>query len=53
MSIYNNEAKIYPDLNPSAPQEPQIYQLRKLTKIATFFLDEIETRKRETKKRNN
>ena len=28
MSIYDNETKIYPDLNPSAPQEPQTYQLK-------------------------
>ena len=46
MTIYNNEAKIYPDLNPSAPQEPQVYRLKKLTEIEVFFLDEIEDRRR-------
>ena len=49
MSIYDNETKIYPDLNPSAPQEPQTYRLKKLTEIDVFFLDEIEERRRETK----
>ena len=29
MSIYDNETKIYPDLNPSAPQESQTYRLQK------------------------
>ena len=51
MSIYDNDTKIYPDLNPSAPQEPQIYLLKKLTEIEAFFLDEIEVRRRETKKK--
>ena len=32
MSIYDNEtSKIYPDLNPTAPQEPQTYRLKKFT----------------------
>ena len=51
MSIYDNDTKIYPDLNPSAPQEPQTYQLQKLTEIGAFFLDEIETLRREVKKK--
>ena len=51
MSIYDNETKIYPDLNPTAPQEPQTYRLKKLTEIEAFFLDEIEARKREAKKK--
>ena len=42
MSIYDNETKIYPDLNPTAPQEPQRHRLKKLTEIEAFFLDEIE-----------
>ena len=46
MSIYNNETKIYPDLNPKAPQEPQTYQLKRLTEIETYFLDEIEVLER-------
>ena len=50
MSIYDNDTKIYPDLNPSAPQEPQTFRLKKLTKIEVFFLDEIEVRRWETKK---
>ena len=51
MSIYDNETKIYPDLNPTAPQEPQTYRLKKLTEIEAFFLDEIEERRREAKKK--
>ena len=39
MSIYNNETKIYPDLNPSAPQEPQSYRLQKLTEIEAYLLN--------------
>ena len=46
MSIYNNETKIYPDLNPATPQEPQTYQLKRLTEIETYFLDEIEVLER-------
>ena len=50
MSIYDNETEIYPDLNPTAPQEPQTYRLKKLTEIEAFFLDEIEVRERIAKK---
>ena len=53
MSIYDNETKNYPDLNSSAPQEPQTYRLKKLTNIEAFFLDEIEGRRQEVKKRND
>ena len=53
MSIYNNETKIYPDLNPTAPQEPQTYWLKKLTEIEAFFLDEIEVCERIAKKWND
>ena len=49
MSIYDNETKIYS----TAPQEPQTYQLKKLTEIEAFFLDEIEERRRQVKKRND
>ena len=28
MSIYDNQTKIYPDLNPTEPQEPQTYWLK-------------------------
>ena len=52
MSIYDNEttSKIYPDLNPTAPQEPQTYRLEKFTEIEAFFRDEIEVRERIVKK---
>ena len=50
MSIYDNETKIYPDLNPTAPQEPQIYRLNKLGEIEAYFLNEIEVREHIAKK---
>ena len=50
MSIYDNEIKIYPDLNPTALQEPQSYRLNKLSKIDAFFLDEIEAHEKISKK---
>ena len=50
MSIYDNETKIYPDLNPTAPQEPQSYRLQKLTEIEAYLLNEIEYRERIAKK---
>ena len=50
MSIYDNEIKIYPDLNPTAPQEPQTYRFKKLTEMEAFFLDEIEVLERTAKK---
>ena len=50
MSIYDNETKIYPDLNPTVPQEQQTYRLKKLTEIEAFFLDEIEVCERIAKK---
>ena len=52
MSIYDNETKIYPDLNPTAPQEPQTYQLQKLTETEAYLLEEIEVRERKAKKWN-
>ena len=42
--------QIYPDLKPTAPQEPQSYGLNKLSKIEAFFLDEIEVREQIAKK---
>ena len=42
MIIHDNETKLYPDLKPTAPQEPKSYRLNKLSEIGTFFLDEIE-----------
>ena len=50
MSTYDNETKIYPDLGPTAPQEPQSYRLNKLSEIETYFLDEIDVRERTAKK---
>ena len=50
MSIYDNETKIYPDLNPLAPQEPQTYRLQKLTEIEAYLLHEIEDNGREARK---
>ena len=50
MNIYNNETKIYPDLNPAALQEPQTYRLQKLTEIEPYLLNEIEDNRREAKK---
>ena len=46
MSVYENETKIYPDLNPTAPQEPQTYHLNKLSKIEGYFISEIEVREK-------
>ena len=51
MSIYDNETKFYPDLNPSAPQESQAYCLNKLSETEPFFLDEIEVREQIAKKK--
>ena len=50
MSIYDNEIEIYPDLNPTAPQEPQSYRLNKLSEIEAYFLNEIEVREQTAKK---
>ena len=51
MSIYDNETKIYPDLNPAAPQEPLAYRLNKLSEIEAFFLKDIEECERKAKKK--
>ena len=50
MSIYDNESKIYPDLDSTAPQDPQAYHLNKLSEIEAFFLEKIEARERIAKK---
>ena len=42
MSIYDNETKIFKDLNPTAPQESQTYRLNKLNEIEAYFLNEVE-----------
>ena len=44
MSIYDNETKIFKDLNPTAPQESQTYRLNKLNEIEAYFLNEVEVR---------
>ena len=50
MSICDNETKIYPDLNLTAPQEPQSYRLQILTEIEAYLLKKIEVRERIAKK---
>ena len=50
MSIYDSETKIYPDLNPTAPQEPQAYRLNKLAEIEAYFLNKIDVREGIAKK---
>ena len=50
MSIYYNETNIYLDLNPTAPQGPQSYRLKKFSEIETYFLNEIEVREQNAKK---
>ena len=50
MSVYEFERKIYPDLNPTTPQEPHTYRLNKLSKIEAYFLNEIEVREQIAKK---
>ena len=40
--MYDNETKIYPELNPTAPQEPQSYRLNKLSEIETYILEETD-----------
>ena len=37
MSIYDNETKIYPDINPTAQQEPQTYRLKLFKKRIKLF----------------
>ena len=55
MRMYDNETKIYPDFNPTAPQEPQSYRLNKLSEIEAYFLNVIEVREQiaKTMKRFN
>ena len=51
MSTYDDEtSKIYPDLNPATPQEPQVYRFKELTEIEAYLLDEIQVRERLEKK---
>ena len=52
MRIYDNEttSKVYGDLNPTTPQEPQTCRLKKLAEIEAYLLDEVEVRERIAKK---
>ena len=50
MSLYDNETKIYSNLNPSAPQKPRSYRLTKLSKIEAYLLNEIDVREGIAKK---
>ena len=50
MSVYVNETKIYPDLNPTAPQEPQSYRSNKLSKTEAYLPNEIEVLEQIAKK---
>ena len=50
MSVYDNETKIYPDLNPTTPQEPETYRLNKLSEIEAYFRNEIEFREQMAQK---
>ena len=40
MSIYNKTSKIYPDLNPVVPQEPQRYCSKNTLKLRHICFDE-------------
>ena len=54
MNIHGNEtSKMYPDLNPTRPQEPQTYHLKKLTEIEAYLLDKIEVCQHNAKKKWN
>ena len=50
MSIYDSETEISPDLNPTAPQEPQAYRLNKWAEIEAYFLSKIGVREGIAKK---
>ena len=50
MTICKRETKIYRDLNPTAPQEPQSYRLNKMSEIEVFFLNEIKVREKIAKR---
>ena len=51
MSLYDNETKIYSNLNPSAPQKPRSYRLTKLSEIEAYLLNEIDVREGIAKKK--
>ena len=52
MRIYDNETKIYPDLEPTAQQELQSYRLHKLCEIETYFFDAFERISKKMKRFN-
>ena len=51
LQLLNKDKHIHTDLNPTASQEPQIYCLYKLSEIEAYFLNEIEVRERNAKKK--
>ena len=53
MSAYDNETKIYPDLNLTAPQEPQTYQLNKLRHVFLMKMKFVNKLPKKKKKRFN
>ena len=50
MSIYDNDTKVNPDLNTTAPQEPQSYRLQNLTEIEAYLLMKLNSVNRFLKK---
>ena len=52
MRIYDNETKIYPDLEPTAQQELQSYRLHKLSEIEAYFLNALERISKKMKRFN-
>ena len=50
MRIYDNDTKIYSDLNPTVPQEPQTYRLNKQSETEAYFVNEFEVREQIAKK---
>ena len=52
MRIYDNETKIYPDLEPTAQEELQSYRLHKLCEIETYFFDAFDRISKKMKRFN-
>ena len=50
MRIYDNDTKIYSDLNPTVPQEPQTYRLNKQSETEAYFVNDFEVREQIAKK---
>ena len=46
----NNTSKNYPNINPTAPKNPQTYHLEKLTEMLVYLYNEIEVWRRLKKK---